>query len=119
MSEAAEPTQSGLVSIVIGVIVSIILAGTGPSIWYVPLTLILALALLPYWHILSAKRTHQLTYAFVFGFALIPGLAWLLSPIQPIIFEGIRLTWWNIRDQELDLFLFWLLFSGGVYVARR
>lgn len=107
-----------MVATVVGAVVSIVLTNTGHSVWYLPLSIILALVLLPHWHKEEENQLHKITYAMVLGFALIPGLAWLLGPIQPVVFDGPRLTWWNIRDQELELFLAWCLLVGGIYAAR-
>ena|GEM_PF-1716532 len=119
MKTSTEMDQQAVIAPVVGVVVSIVLTNTGPSIWYLPLSAILASVLLPHWNTRENRRLHEISYALVLGFALIPGMAWLLGPVQPVILDGPRLTWWNIRAPELELFVLWCLLVGGIYVARR
>lgn len=119
LGKQTESDQQAVLSAVVGVVVSIVLTNTGPSVWYLPLSAILVFVLLPHWGRQEGRALHGITYALVLGFALIPGTAWILGPILPVVLDGPRLTWWNIRARELELFLIWCLFVGGVYVARR
>lgn len=118
MNEQAAGEQQAVIATAIGAIIALVFGGESPSIWYIPISAILITLLLPYWRVIDPSRLHRLTYAFVFAFAILPALIWVLSPVLPLVLDGPKLTWWGVKDLELELFLIWLLCSGGIYYVR-
>jgi hypothetical protein len=103
----------------LGAIMAVVFSGLQPMIWYLPVSAILVAILMPYWKTSGSDRMGRAVYAAVFALALMPAIAWLLSPLLPVVIDRPRVTWWRIGAADLELFVLWVLVGLGIYHARR
>ncbi|MCW8127827.1 hypothetical protein [Microbulbifer halophilus] len=119
MHKESDVSQQAIVGTALGAIIAMVFGGSAPSIWYLPITAILVALLLPYWRARSRNRLPRITYSLVFAFCCLPAIIFVLAPALPIMLdEHPSLTWWGVPAAEIELFTFWLLTSGGIYVSR-
>lgn len=114
-----ENERNSVLTAALGSVLSIVLSNGSPDIWYVAVSFVLILILLPHWHERSNTQSATITYAAVFALSTLPGLSWLLDLIIqyiPFIKESISFI---KLDSDGYLFGIWIFLSGGIYYARK